>query len=168
MALYHYQAIKSHFPIKVSYPFSPHFRLNVKREKYALIHPGSGSPSKNYHLQFYLDLAEFLRQVYFADVRFILGPAEDEQIAHGLIREKIHRPKDVEALAQVLARASLYIGNDSGVSHLSGALGTPTIVLFKTTDPEVWGVLGRRVINIQSGNRDSALGKIQELLSKST
>lgn len=166
VALYHYLAIKSHFSIKESYPLSPYFQLDVKKGKYALIHPGSGSPSKNYHLQFYLDLAEFLRRSYFADVRFILGPAEDEQIAQGLSQEKIHRPKDVEALAKVLACASLYIGNDSGVSHLSGALGTPTIVLFKTTDPEVWGVLGRRVINIKSGNEAFALGKIQEFLQR--
>jgi ADP-heptose:LPS heptosyltransferase len=164
VALYHYLAIQSHFPIKSSYPFSPHFHFNVKRGERALIHPGSGSPSKNHHLQFYLDLAEMLRQSNYADVRFILGPAEDEQMIQGLVREKIHRPKDVEALAQMLACASLYIGNDSGVSHLSGVLGTPTIVLFKTTDPEVWGVLGRRVMNIQSSNEDSALEKIQEYL----
>ncbi|MGA1865517.1 MAG: glycosyltransferase family 9 protein [bacterium] len=162
VALYHYLAIKSHFPIKESYPLSPHFQLDVKKEKYALIHPGSGSFSKNFHLQFYLEVAEILRQSDYADVRFILGPAEDEKIAKGLRREKIHRPRDAEALAEMLAGASLYIGNDSGVSHLSGVLGTSSIVLFKTTDPEVWGVLGRRVINIKSGNEGSALRKIQE------
>ncbi len=164
VALYHYMAIQYHFPIKESYPFSPHFHLNVKREEYALIHPGSGSPSKNHRLQFYLDLAEMLRHSNYADVRFILGPAEDEQMVQGLAREKIHRPKDVEALAQELACASLYIGNDSGVSHLSGVLGTPTIALYKKTDPEVWGVLGRRVINIQSSDEDLSLRKIQEFL----
>jgi ADP-heptose:LPS heptosyltransferase len=34
------------------------------------------------------------------------------------------------ALAGALAQASAYVGNDSGVSHLAGMVGTPAVVLF--------------------------------------
>jgi ADP-heptose:LPS heptosyltransferase len=162
VGLYHYLAVQSYFPIKASYPGFPHFPLCVKRGEYALIHPGSGSPSKNYHVQFYLDLAGILRQSNYPDVRFILGPVEGEQIVQRLVGERIDRPKDVVALAQVLAGASLYIGNDSGVSHLSGILGTQTITLYKTTDPKVWGVVGRGVINLQSQDENAVLAKIKK------
>jgi ADP-heptose:LPS heptosyltransferase len=107
-------------------------------------------------------LAQILRELHDPDVRFILGPAEGEQIGRKLAGEKVERPKDVVALAQVLAGASLYIGNDSGVSHLSGVLGTPTIALYKATDPEIWGVVGRKVINLQSNDEIVALAKIKK------
>jgi ADP-heptose:LPS heptosyltransferase len=34
------------------------------------------------------------------------------------------------ALAGALAHATIYVGNDSGVSHLAAALGVPSLVLF--------------------------------------
>ncbi|MFI5182510.1 MAG: lipopolysaccharide heptosyltransferase II [Thermoanaerobaculia bacterium] len=36
----------------------------------------------------------------------------------------------------VLSRASLFVGNDSGIGHLAGAAGTPTVVVFGPTDPD--------------------------------
>lgn len=40
-----------------------------------------------------------------------------------------------EALG-VLSLARLFVGNDSGIAHLAGAVGTPTVVAFGPTDPE--------------------------------
>ncbi len=40
-----------------------------------------------------------------------------------------------EALG-VLAEASLFLGNDSGLAHLASAAGTPSVVVFGPTDPE--------------------------------
>jgi len=78
--------------------------------------------------------------------------------------ELIERPKDVKALAYLLSHASLYIGNDSGVSHLAGFVGTQAIVLYKTTDPKIWGALGRNVTHIPTDEEESALRMIQECL----
>ena len=47
--------------------------------------------------------------------------------------------------AAVLARAALYVGNDSGMTHLAALLGVPTVALFGATDPRVWSPRGRRV-----------------------
>jgi ADP-heptose:LPS heptosyltransferase len=53
-------------------------------------------------------------------------------------------------LAAVLARAGLYVGNDSGVSHLAAAAGCPTVALFGPTDPALWSPVGPRVRAIRS------------------
>jgi ADP-heptose:LPS heptosyltransferase len=46
--------------------------------------------------------------------------------------------------AGVLARARLALGADSGVLHLAGALGTPTLTLFGPALFRKWGPPGRR------------------------
>lgn len=43
-----------------------------------------------------------------------------------------------------LQRASLFVGNDSGLMHLSAAAGTPTIGLFGPTDAMTYGPAGQR------------------------
>jgi ADP-heptose:LPS heptosyltransferase len=46
--------------------------------------------------------------------------------------------------AAVLARCALFIGNDSGLMHLSAAAGTPTLGLFGPSRPEEYAPAGRR------------------------
>lgn len=50
----------------------------------------------------------------------------------------------MEDLAQALRGASLYVGADSGVSHLAAALGAPTLAVFVASDPRLWSPLGPR------------------------
>lgn len=55
------------------------------------------------------------------------------------------RIDDLYLLACWLARARLYIGNDSGITHLAAAVGTPVLALFGPTDPAVWAPRGPHV-----------------------
>jgi heptosyltransferase-1 len=48
--------------------------------------------------------------------------------------------RSLPELAAVLARAALVVGVDTGLTHLSAALDTPTIALFVATDPRLAGV----------------------------
>ncbi len=165
LAQYYCSIIQSHFPTTVPQDLSDFFPARVAEGQYALIHPGSGSPEKNYSPQFYRILADKLRRHGYPETCFIFGPVEDEKLnAEDFAGERIERPQDVEVLAGLLSGASLYIGNDSGVSHLSGFVGTPTIALYKTTDPKRWGILGKKVVHISDANEDSAMRQIQECL----
>jgi len=165
LAQYYCSVITSHFTITIPQDLSGCFPARITEGQYALIHPGSGSFKKNYNPLFYRDLANVLRRSGYRKVVFIFGPVEDEKMnREDFTGEWIERPKDVDALAGLLSGASLYIGNDSGVSHLAGFVGIPTIALYKTTDPEIWGVLGKKVTHIQADDEKSALRKIQECL----
>ncbi len=165
LAQYYCSAIQSHFTITVPQNLSDCFPARLAEGQYALIHPGSGSFTKNHSPLFYRDVANILKRSGYRNVGFIFGPVEDEKMnREDFTGEWIERPNDVKALADLLSHASLYIGNDSGVSHLAGFVGTPTIALYKTTDPKIWGVLGKKVTHISADDEKSALRKIQGCL----
>lgn len=55
-------------------------------------------------------------------------------------------------VAACLARSAVFIGNDSGLMHLSAATGAPTIGLFGPTDASVYAPAGRRSIAVEGGS----------------
>jgi heptosyltransferase III len=60
-------------------------------------------------------------------------------------------------VAACLARAALFVGNDSGLMHLAAATGTPTLGLFGPTPMEEYAPAGRRTAAVASpdGRMDS-------------
>jgi lipopolysaccharide heptosyltransferase III len=114
----------------------PRIQCDVARENFAVIQPFSGSPRKNWPLDRFRQVAAKLEQVM--PVRWCAGP-EDPPLAEAV------RIEDLYELACWLARARLYIGNDSGITHLAAAVGTPVLALFGPTDPAVWAPRGPHV-----------------------
>ncbi|NLK42069.1 MAG: glycosyltransferase family 9 protein [Planctomycetes bacterium] len=115
----------------------------------AIIHPGSGGVHKCWHPENFLALAYALAE-YGRTPVFLLGPAEQERMGPEMI-EKFHPAATVLSaltlteVVQVLTQADVYIGNDSGISHIAGALGKQTVVLFGPTDSTVYRPLGPAV-----------------------
>lgn len=111
-----------------------------------LIHPGSGSPRKNWPLAGFLAVADRLRGLSIP-VCFLVGEVEQERWSDSdvaRLRETspvIVTPTAAD-LAAILSTGGLLIGNDSGPSHLAALLGTPTLTLFGPTDPALWRPLG--------------------------
>jgi len=111
------------------------------------IHPGSGSPVKNWSPQKFARVADWASE--HALVLLISGPAQDGMAE---VRHAIKRADPIIAsylplltLAAILGNCSAYLGNDSGITHLAGLLGIPTFAIFGPTDPLVWGPRGSRV-----------------------
>ena len=113
-----------------------------------VVAPGAGSPAKR------APLARFAAAISAAHARdhrvaLVLGEVE-ELVAEALIAglpptEEIWRGLPITELARRLERASGFVGNDSGVTHLAAALLVPTTALFVTTDPAVWAPTGDHV-----------------------
>jgi len=118
-----------------------------RSEGTVVFHPGSGSNSKNYPAEFWIDLIRDTAFNMFCKRILLLGPAEEEwhQIStrelSGSNVEIILSPSK-DRLVSLLKKASLYIGHDSGITHLAAMLGTHTIALFKASDPLQWAPLG--------------------------
>jgi heptosyltransferase-3 len=137
-----------------------------KQAESVVIHPGSGSPLKKFSNAFYLQLKSILHSHGFEKIILILGPAEEDVSADSLPGAEIIRPRDVLQLAGQLAETKFFVGNDSGVSHLAGFLGIPTVVFYRSTDPDHWGVRGRRVWYIRAQQEEDAGRLFNTLLNK--
>ena len=114
-----------------------------------ILHPGSGSPKKNWPLERFLALATALRDRAGLQPVFTLGEA-DAAIAERLATSHeqavpVLSGLSLVELAEVLATCRGYVGNDSGITHLAAALGVPVVALFGPTDPAVWGPRGPHV-----------------------
>ena len=123
-----------------------------------LIHPGSGSVKKNFSSTFYLSLAEVIEASFHVEVSFLLGPVEQERGESAAYQKtgKVIRPGSAVELAAALSQATLLIGNDTGPTHLAGALGVAVIALHKSTDPAIWGALGGGVTHIAASDMATA------------
>ena len=118
-----------------------------------LIHPGSGSIRKNWPPERFAGLAIAWRSRHGGDVALLKGPADGgpvEAMARLVRRSGLAlttiEPKNLPDLADCLAAAAGLVGNDSGVCHLSAALGTRTVAIFGATDPARWAPQGPRVM----------------------
>jgi ADP-heptose:LPS heptosyltransferase len=67
---------------------------------------------------------------------------------------------DLYDLACWLARARLYIGNDSGPTHIAAAVGTPVVALFGPTDPHLWAPRGPHVRVLWQGREPASVDDV--------
>lgn len=114
--------------------------------------PGSGHPRKNWPLANYLELGRWLTDAWQAEVWWVLGPAETalgEQVValHPPARGRLLQKLPLSLLAAYLAECALFVGNDSGVTHLAAAVGVPRVTaIFGPSDPVIWSPPGATVI----------------------
>lgn len=111
----------------------PHVSTPWLPRRGVAIHPFSGSSSKNWPLQRFREVAEKLD----VQIHWLAGPEEE--------LEGATRHASRYDLAIDLAGVQAFLGNDSGVSHLAAAVGTPTVAIFGPTSPDVWSPRGSRV-----------------------
>lgn len=107
------------------------------------IHPGSGSRAKNWPLERFRELASRLAAEGLQAI-WILGPAEAERAEFSPVADAAHclAGAALVDVAALLGIVRCYVGNDSGITHLAAAMGTPTLALFGPTDPQVWAPRG--------------------------
>jgi len=134
--------------------------LRGMRSPPVAIHPGSGSPSKNWPLARWRDLG--LRLFDRGHELLLIGGEADQPQLAALrtawagrpFREAIDLP--LPHLAAVFARCRLFLGHDSGVSHLAAAAGCRCVLLFGPTDPAVWAPANRHVTLLEAPAGDFA------------
>lgn len=126
-------------------------RLDVQARradcKHVVIHPGSGSKEKCWPLSRFLTIVERLGE---KEIGGIMVTGESEGWLRPVLEKTgfpegwawVHCPSLLE-LCHGLTRASLYIGNDSGITHLAAACGTKVLALFQESREAAWRPFGQ-------------------------
>ncbi|MFT5465080.1 MAG: heptosyltransferase-3 [Verrucomicrobiales bacterium] len=148
------------------YPEKPWVSLGLDREPGAVIalHPGSGSPLKNWGYENWAETARRLRTAH-PDHEFLVisGEAETETISDFI--EMLEAAKipfrhadspPLPDLARELARCTIFLGHDSGISHLAGAVGLPCVLVFGPTDPQIWAPQNPAVQTVRAPTKSMA------------
>jgi heptosyltransferase-3 len=146
--------------------------LIVDSEKrWIAIHPGSGSPRKNWPVEKWFETCRALQAaddlVHFA---IVTGEADTES-GEGLVsmlqtsgcRFTRWHARPLPELAWALRKCALFLGHDSGISHLAAASGARSVLLFGPTDSCIWSPQNQavRVIEAAAGGA----GKMDDISS---
>ena len=118
------------------------------------VHPGSGGRAKIWPLGRWWGLLEWMQKEKGVPVLMILGPADEHLYPFAMAARRIGvrlvEGLSLPRLAALLSGCRLYVGNDSGVSHLAAATSIPAAVIFGPTDPQVWAPAGANVRIVQA------------------
>jgi ADP-heptose:LPS heptosyltransferase len=116
--------------------------------QFIAFHPGSGSPRKSIAVTTMATMMARLRHQGMLPI-VIEGPADREALC-SLLRQLpsaaiVLRDLDLQTVAGVLSHASVFVGHDSGITHLAALLRVRTVAFFGPTDPDRWAPLGSHV-----------------------
>jgi ADP-heptose:LPS heptosyltransferase len=133
--------------------WSENYRLEHSLEGKAVLvlAPGSGAREKNWPTSFYHYVADWWRQKTRGEVVVLIGPVEAERGGLEVLMDRSIVASDL-TLAQaaaLLAQSDLYLGNDSGITHLAVAVGVRTVALFGPSDLYKWAPRGARITMIR-------------------
>ena len=134
--------------------------LGKSRKPFIALHPGSGSKTKNWPIKKWKELGEHLFSCDCA-VLVIGGEADEEWL--GVLEtawkdEPVRFAKNLP-LPQLAAvfESSVFIGHDSGISHIAAAAGARCILLFGPTDPAIWAPANERMTVLRAPEGDLRL-----------
>jgi heptosyltransferase III len=146
--------------LKLPEPALPTYRENP--QGHVAIHPGSGGEAKCWALENFLALGEKMREDGVVPM-FLVGDVERERWGDQVIagiggKFAVVQEEELCVVASRLAAARLYVGNDSGITHLAAALGGSVVALFGASDEVQWRPVGARVRVVSAEEGMSGLG----------
>lgn len=119
-------------------------------EALIFLHPGSGSPNKCSPPALWAEVVkELMSGRPSSNICLLEGPADSDAVQKLLellnVSPVVLAGLDLLSLSRYLQHSHLFIGHDSGLSHLASRFGIPSVVLFGPTDPSIWAPRGKQV-----------------------
>jgi ADP-heptose:LPS heptosyltransferase len=136
------------------------------RSKAIVVHPGSGSKKKRWPLERFVEVVSTLQDEHGVRVVVVRGPAEGPETERAFEGRGIGpcvpvllKDLSLIELASAIEGCHLFIGNDSGITHMAAALGLPTLAIFGPSASARWAPRGRKVLVLQRNVPCSPCGR---------
>ena len=128
------------------------------------LHPGSGSPKKNWRFESWVDILSIL-SARVPEAQFLITSGEAEETVIGqflsllesanIPYRHLHGHSLVE-LGAIYRQVDYFLGHDSGISHLAASAGASGLLLFGPTNPGIWAPVSERMKTLRSANGSPA------------
>jgi heptosyltransferase-3 len=120
--------------------------FDMENKSYAIIHPYPMFSYKMWNLEGWINIMSWLNKSRGLKIVLTGGNSSDEieyiaKIHQSLPHDgtNIAGKLNLNGVAYLLSKASIYVGLDTSVTHMAAALGIPTIALYGPTNPVKWG-----------------------------
>ncbi len=134
--------------------------LNRSSKPVVAFHPGSGSEKKNWPLEHWIEIGNYLlgSDDFRGSLVVVSGEADEDRTKRlraiwNNERVRFARNIPLPELAALFDTA-IFVGHDSGISQLAAAAGANCILLFGPTNPEIWAPKNEKVQVIQAPTGD--------------
>jgi heptosyltransferase-2 len=133
------------------------------------LHPGSGSETKNWPIENWIELGNALLS---RDHSLIIVAGEADAVrTHQVKAEWKNKPvRFAENLPlphlAALLEGSAFIGHDSGISHIAAAVGARCLLLFGPTDPAIWAPANKSVTVLRASERKMELLDVETAIGR--
>ena len=122
----------------------------VLKRPLCVLGPGGGWGAKQWPTERFGSLAQRVRGMGFDVV--VNAPRKDDAVANAVVEASDGAARvvvcNVAGLVALLRRTDLFVGGDSGPTHLAAALAVPLVALFGPTDPARNGPWGPGVCRV--------------------
>jgi len=159
----------------------PHLSFNSQLStlNQFVFHPGSGSEKKNWPEAKWAGLIQQIAATTDWHLLLVGGEAEGDRLqrlagAMPSARCSIAQGLPLAELAQRLQSSTVFVGHDSGITHLAAAVGLPSIVLWADTLEEIWRPQGERLVvlkemtGVQAISVEKVMNELRRLILAST
>lgn len=136
--------------------FSKKFLEGINTQDIIAISPGGGKnpktfyPQKRWEREKYIELIKIIFEKTNASV-VLLGDESEKEISQEITKISSSRIIDITGkttlreAAGIIKNCKLFIGCDSGLTHIASAVDIPVIALFGPTDEKIWAPHGKKV-----------------------
>ena len=112
----------------------------LRDRKIALLHPAAAFATKRWETKNFARVAEYLAERGYAPVA--IAARHEAEIVEELVNESsipiLTLDLSLPEVSALASRAQIFVGNDSGIAHIAAAVGTPSVVIFGSSNIAHW------------------------------
>ncbi len=123
-------------------------------QRFAVLNPGAGWPSKMWPAERYGELAQHLFRTHGIRSIAVWGTPAEAPLAESIVAASdghaiVAPPTSMLELGALCRRAALFVGSDTGPMHLAVAVGTPTVSMHGPSRADWCGAYGPQNVRMQ-------------------